>query len=385
MSLLQLSLRMMLWILFLAALAIGWGWERWGRLSEIEEKKKSAAFSLQVSTQEPSADAVTRRQKAEALARLSDEALREEGQNLATKQNYWRELEVVRSEIAKRGLVDDVRGIWEATKGKADSENVKELTLLRRAEKKPDPLAIEVLFVERDESGNPLPVLHVGAIVRNADVDRQEFRLLVGGDYRGGRRDRWRLELRDVQGRLLRDSNYMSLIGGGIGGWNDLKFGEEAQDRHLMDPRRYASPPPSGRYQLQLIHSDDSIAEEPDQTGLVVWKSKPIWVEVLNHEERAVDWTGVRLGMVIFLALAAFFICYWFSATNPEDGRRLFPWSDAVFCLIVVVSAFGWWWNDWELREEIVRLRPDAEAKWTIVAPQEDDASGKSAAAEASP
>jgi hypothetical protein len=77
-------------------------------------------------------------------------------------------------------------------------------------------VAVEVSLGEPSRLGIEGPAPVVKAVVTNVDAGKQDVHFTRGGDYRGGRRERWRAVLTDERGRVVRDSNFMSLIGGGI-------------------------------------------------------------------------------------------------------------------------------------------------------------------------
>lgn len=370
MTLLQLSLRTMLWILFAAALLIGWGWERWGLLGEwkkLDERKGSNQPKPALS-----AWSLERHAKAAELAKRSDEELRRDFVDPAVSGSWFSAREPWLTEMARRGMSADLRlDLDRIADGPGHSRTfASTITALRRAEQKPDPVEIDVEWVEVDAEGNRSPVLLVCGIVRNADIDREPICISWGGDYRSGRRDRWRVELRDEQGKRVPDSNFISWEGGGRGGESVLEFGQSLRYRPTMDPRCYVSPPPSGRYQLQLVHAELDIAGEEDLTSLIVWKSQPMWVDVVNREADQFDLTLIRAGLVMALAIGVLLVSRCFASQRTGEETGIAPWWDLAACVLIVALAAGWWIDAHQLRTGIAQLTPHTESDWTIVPPR---------------
>lgn len=369
MSLLQLSLRMMLWILFLAAVITGWGWERWGLLGPIQEAEEKGQFLLGRQVAVPSQSALDRRGTLERLAGLSEEEFRRELAPKLEPKSSLEDLWLI--EMARRKMIPELQQLLEAASHNENAYDgdVELLTALRRAEGKPDPVRIEVALTDRDQEGKPLPVPHIAAVVRNRDAERRAWSMHCGGDYRSGRLERWRVELTDERGERVLPSNFVSFHFGGIGTTQKIEFGESTKWNYVMDPRRYVGPPPTGRYQLQLFHSNGDISDEYDTTGLIVWKSEPVWVDVVNHDEATFDATLIRLGVTMLLALGALGIGYWFTPRSAESDSRPIPWIDMAFCALVVGLSIGWWFDGRHLRDYLARLQPDAEKNWTMAQP----------------
>ena len=70
------------------------------------------------------------------------------------------------------------------------------LTKLRRSQKKPDPVTIEVELPKNSHATTrDLPKFRVA--LKNVDVEKLAVKFKYDGDYRSGRLARWRFEVRD--------------------------------------------------------------------------------------------------------------------------------------------------------------------------------------------
>jgi tetratricopeptide (TPR) repeat protein len=168
------------------------------------------------------------------------------------------------------------------------SRNLERLTALRRVQKKPDPLEVQVRGnYDREAIFPRLP--HFAVALANVDKEETPVRFTEGGDYRSGRQARWRFEVRDGKGKLLaiEDSDIPgSMEGGGLFVEGTLKH-EETWDTTL-DMNRFAQPPPGDYVVRILYHDHQTIADLPHVFGLIVCRSEPIRLHV---QPRVIDRT----------------------------------------------------------------------------------------------
>jgi hypothetical protein len=238
--------------------------------------------------------------------------------------------------------------------------NLELLTALRRAEGKPDPLQIEISLADPTKVNLPAGAPAVQAKITNVDAGQQPVHFTRGGDYRGGRRERWRAVLTDQHGRAVRDSNYQSFIGGGIASIGPFAFGEVDENRHAFDLRRYVAPPRSGNYRLQLFyHNELNLADEPDLTGLIVTKSEPLDVMISVPARNRGLAPGVQSLLAILVAAGLL------AAITAIANKRL-SIRDIVWTCLIVAVAIGVWQGGRYWDNRIAMLSPDADSSWSI-------------------
>jgi hypothetical protein len=213
------------------------------------------------------------------------------------------------------------------------------------------------------------------AVVQNVDVEGEEFEYTNGCDDRSGRRTRWRVHLTDDHGQRVADSNY-DLIGwggegGGIGTFGVLKRGEKGDWNNWLEIRKYVSPPRSGIYQLQVIHSNEDIAHEPDLDGLIVWSSEPMSVGVGNFtwpESRG--FSILPLGSVLILITVVFGISAWRLFLRRRISRQVtsqfFTWRDGFALVIVTLLMVSWQYDRRQSSRQIYGVVPDVNAAWSM-------------------
>lgn len=172
--------------------------------------------------------------------------------------------------------------------------NLELLTALRRVQKQPDPLRIDIELANQEIRATPLslPMLYVH--IRNVDVEKQDVGFAFGGDYRSGRQARWRLSVVDAEGRTVpRRAQGGILTGGGLYQTGVLSHGESWET--AIDARRFIAAPLPGRYTLQVLyHNTRTIADQKDLSGLIVCESAelplvvdPTVIELAEAERRA--------------------------------------------------------------------------------------------------
>ena len=157
--------------------------------------------------------------------------------------------------------------------------NLHLLTALRRVQKKPDPLRILVAGkLKRGYSLQEKPRFTL--LLTNLDEEKQPVTgFTVGGDYRTGRLARWRFEVRDEKGRLLPIIGPGLLMGGGLGHWETLEYGESWKAELPLESYVHISAP--GKYTLRVFyHNREEIVDRQDISDLLTSHSPDIALEV---------------------------------------------------------------------------------------------------------
>jgi hypothetical protein len=153
--------------------------------------------------------------------------------------------------------------------------NFELMMALRRAEGLPDPVTIDIDTDEKVLKGNTnqMPVLKVA--VKNVDAKKESIMLQQGGDYRTGRPERWRIVLKDEQGREVKPVLFLGSVGGGLSTTGPLEPGETWGTQ--LSVRSFVETPPPGKYTLQvLFHNHLFLAGMEDIDNLIVCQSKPL-------------------------------------------------------------------------------------------------------------
>jgi tetratricopeptide (TPR) repeat protein len=161
--------------------------------------------------------------------------------------------------------------------------NLEVLTALRRLQKLSDPVKIEVRGPARIEAIFPhIPDLDVALV--NRDEKRVPVGYQAGGDYRTGRLERWRLQVRDAKGIDVPVVSYLSEFGGGLTGYAILKPDQKWEAALRVRSYVYLLP---GDYTLEVQYHDlDSIAGLDWIGGRIVCKSDEIRLHV---QPRVID------------------------------------------------------------------------------------------------
>jgi hypothetical protein len=167
-------------------------------------------------------------------------------------------------------------------------ENLEIFTALRRVQKKPDPLTI-TLSVPKDAQATTrsLPVLDVK--ITNTDPEKLPIWFKFGGDGRGGRPARWRIEGVDERGKaLVPDTRWASL--GGLLERGYLSGGESFEIQ--LEMRSFVKIADPGEYTLRVLyHNNVTIAELEDLSGLIVCESKPFKLKVIKAPPKVIQLT----------------------------------------------------------------------------------------------
>src|SRR5262249_11650370 len=99
-----------------------------------------------------------------------------------------------------------------------------------------------------------------------------------GGDYRSGRLDRWRFEIRDDKGNLLPVIRLYGL-GGGVFARVMLEFGESWHNDFPL--RAYSTIAAPGKYTMRVYyHNETTIAGSEDIDERITFRSDEIKLEV---------------------------------------------------------------------------------------------------------
>lgn len=164
------------------------------------------------------------------------------------------------------------------------------LTALRRAQGQPDPLVVVATVRGEIESIFPnLPI--VDAALINRDPQEKPVTFKEGGDYRSGRQDRWRFDVRDTRGKAMPVRTHRGIIhGGGIYRMGVLKHEESWETSLRM--RSFIELPPGDYTVVVEYHDEETIASLADTSGLVVCRSKPFKLHV---QPRVIDVTKADL------------------------------------------------------------------------------------------
>lgn len=378
-SLLKLTLRDLLWLaLLIASLTVG-GIQYQRNAAQFEAlKKRSFLRDLNAG---PSPAAMQRRAALGTFKACTDDELDQQFAALAASGQWQHaaDYEPCLNEMVRRRMVDPLQKHYDVLMGNGDPDrafpyNLELLTALRRAQGKADPLQIEVSLGDPAalQIEGPAPV--VKAVITNVDAGREAVHFTRGGDYRGGRRERWRAILTDEQGRVVRDSNFVSMIGGGMASLGPFGFGESDKEGHAFDLRRHVAPDRSGRYQLQLLyHNELDIADEPDLAGLIVTKSEPVEVLISVPAKGNAVGPGLRAMLAILAASAVLTLAVAINnrtqrppAGSQPSPRTLISRRDLIWNCLLAAVALGVWFDDRYWTDKIASLTPDAEASWSI-------------------
>ncbi|HVS11596.1 MAG TPA: hypothetical protein VMS76_17130 [Planctomycetota bacterium] len=159
---------------------------------------------------------------------------------------------------------------WEAP------EDLEILAVLRRAQGRPDPLALRLLDGRAFECAFPQSIV---VRVRIENADEEAFRATRGGSYRSGRFARVRVEATGPKGEILPQAPSPGFMGGGLSTRMPLAPGEGWEEHVALD--HYVRFPRCGRYRVRILYHDQvDIADEPDILGRIVFASEPFEVLV---------------------------------------------------------------------------------------------------------
>ena len=153
--------------------------------------------------------------------------------------------------------------------------DVELLIALRRIDGKPAPLRVET-EASQTSAYPDLP----RAVVRVVNRDSYPITVTRGGNYRGGRLERWNFEVRDAGGRLMPALDWKSGMGGGISSRRPLAPRESIAQTLPMS--EYVGPLAPGEYRVRIHYHDSSeIAHPGAYPGHVTIDSDEIVLRVL--------------------------------------------------------------------------------------------------------
>ena len=248
-------------------------------------------------------------------------------------------------------------------------ENAEVLTALRRAEGKPDPIYVHVQLIDTDTEGRPKLTDSIRPALENVDSEQNDVYLTHGGDDRSGREARWRVHLTNEAGVRVPDADFCGTgMGGGLFGFGPVKFGEKTQEDWLP-LRDYVAPPPSGRYQMEVIYSEQVIADDANLDGLIVWKSDPIAVIVDNPRYPPFQISALPLLGMFGLFTAGSLIVRIRQRRRAVPGAGLAPFlsrRDGIVMCLVLALLVGWSLDVGWLNLQISRAQADSGGRWTI-------------------
>ncbi len=164
------------------------------------------------------------------------------------------------------------------------SSNLEILTVLRRIQKRPDPIHVEIQGEHALESIFP-NVPNFSVALANRDEGQLPVAYMEGGDYRTGRLERWRFAVESKKGEAsLAEFGDLIQIGGGLLGYSFLK--PDQRWKASLAARDYVELTP-GDYSIRIQYHDcDTIAGSRWLGGRIVCQSAPIRLHV---QPRVVD------------------------------------------------------------------------------------------------
>lgn len=356
----RLALRDLFWLVLIAALGIAW-----------YQEHSRVVDSLVSSNQTPwqwtdkrtdYAEIARRPQRMAELSAFSE-------QELVGRTPYYL------YEMARRRMSDDLQEMYEHFKTHAPCDpndpaappywdNRQLLTAFRRAQGKPDPIAIEIVSIGKDAQGKAIRGPFILPRIKNVDAEGEPYYI----ESRGSMRDPefWRVQLLNERGELLEgvDIGMFDPPDGGSSIIGMLRSGMR-DNCDLLDARHYVQPPPPGKYKLVLVHAIRPIANNDDLVGRIVWKSAPVPVIVenlgLTSKWELIWFPLTTIAVVVFGCLVVL-------------GRRLFgssPWMslqshDGAAVAIILLLAAGWCCDIYRMKEQMEKRGLDRQTTWTM-------------------
>jgi tetratricopeptide (TPR) repeat protein len=186
----------------------------------------------------------------------------------------------------KHNEVHAVRRKYDVNSLRDPPPNLEILTALRRLQKKADPLTVEVRGVADCEAIFPhLPAFEVA--LTNVDFQKKLVGIQAGGDYRHGRQERWRFDVRDGRGHAMPCKEPPSGgLGGGLFRYENLKPGNSWDT--VLNMRSFVDLVP-GDYTVTIQYHDRlGIGSYAHTGGLIVSRSEPFRLHV---QPRVIDLT----------------------------------------------------------------------------------------------
>jgi hypothetical protein len=194
------------------------------------------------------------------------------------------------------------------------------VTTLRRLQHAPDPLVLRV------KSEAPIaavwPQSPVFAVqILNADEHGARVHVANGGGYRSGRLERWRTDVRTLDGLAIEPFESRGGIGGGLFTWKELAPGESIDARIRL--ANYVAVPVPGTYEARLHYHDlESIANDRDLGNLILTTSEWTRFEVQPRTVRITKAEDARAKKIVAEAVVPeSIVTYWM----PYDPETPFP------------------------------------------------------------
>lgn len=159
-----------------------------------------------------------------------------------------------------------------------NSEDLATLTALRRVQKLPDPVIIDIDSEETVEfEFTELPSFSVKA--RNQDVEHRAVHFIYGGNYRTGRQARWRFSVRDTNGEEVPIRKLGGWGGGGMYSEGPLEYGQTWETTLAMSS--FLHPFPPGEYRVTVqYHNYRFLSKYEDPSNFVMCQSEPFTLRV---------------------------------------------------------------------------------------------------------
>ncbi|MEZ5978289.1 MAG: hypothetical protein R3F34_08730 [Planctomycetota bacterium] len=158
------------------------------------------------------------------------------------------------------------------------------LTALRRAERRADPLTLELATTE------PLVVTFPGrtqlhGVLRNTDPDGLVIEMVEGGDQRSGRAEKLRVEAFLEDGTKVPAREWQADLGGGLAVYRAVAPGDAVDVSCVVED--YVVFPGPGVYEVRVAaHVRDPIAHVSSLEGRVVLEAEPVVVVLRALELR---------------------------------------------------------------------------------------------------
>ncbi|WP_254513209.1 hypothetical protein [Anatilimnocola floriformis] len=367
----RLSLRDLFWLTLLAAIAIGWGVERWPLMHEMTSSKGYQRYYYHHKTPDPAT--VKREAIYKHLRTLTDAELQV---RLRQEANWWGDDEFngCLAELLRRrnsaALQEQHTRMYETSRRTFGTfETWPVLTAWRRSEQQPDPLRI---LVEAPTTADARPQITV--TIQN--VDQLPVVFTENGIQNHDREEQLQVYLTDDAGKRQPLSNFdvtypMLKFGTKVRYPSRIQPGERNAAPFIVDIRKYLAPPATGQYKLHVVFSNKLIAGERNLDGLTLCHSEPISVWVENRVPRPREYFAVYSVLIVLAIIAASLIFSFFQrlrqqATPEAPLQRFADWRGYAALAVALLLTYGWLLDVRHLSAEIERLRPHDVADWSI-------------------
>lgn len=232
--------------------------------------------------------------KAAALQALQHEDLIEK-LNRATRPRRSYEMdarfsyEAILCELVRRGGIEAESALSRRLSEASGPANLELLTALRRTRRQPDPLIIKIDgAAQLEASTRHLPILNVE--IENVDIEERDVGFKFGGNNRSGRHDRWRIHVRDSNGRLLPERPRWSSVGGGLFHSGPLSYGKTWKAQLAL--ASYVGIRDPGKYEVQVLYHNTAhiadIRHPEDLDSLILFRSEPFELHIESGPKVAI-------------------------------------------------------------------------------------------------